>query len=234
MVGTDVDITDHKRAEEKVRSVTAQLVKAEEEERRRLSRELHDEFNQRLAMLAVDVECMTQSLPLPEAELRHRLDEMKRHVGELSEKANRLAYQLHPAVLDDLGLAAALRSYARELAKRHEFSFDVTEKGLPLRLTRSVSTCLYRVGQEALRNAAKHSQANRVTAKLEGTEGAIVLSVQDYGSGFHQDLAMKERKGLGMSTMKERVRLVGGTIEIDSSPSRGTSVRVSIPTERLP
>jgi PAS domain S-box-containing protein len=232
MVGSDVDITYRKQAEDRLRSVTAQLVTAEEDERRRLSRELHDELNQKLALLLVDVESMAQTLPLPEEGLRKQLDEVKTRVGELSNEVHRLAYQLHPAVLDDLGLAAALRSYARELTARNDFAFVLRERNLPPELPWSVTTCLYRVGQEALRNAAKHSRSKRVTARLMGNDGAVVLSIRDYGTGFEPALAMKKRSGLGMSIMEERVRLLDGRISIRSTPGQGTWVRICIPVEK--
>jgi PAS domain S-box-containing protein len=229
MVGSDVDITYRKQAEEKLRYVTAQLFKAEEEERRRISRELHDELNQKLALLTVEVESVVQKLSPTEATLRPHFDELKTRVGELSDEARRLAYQLHPAILDDLGLSSALRSYIKELSRLHESSFVLTERNVPQRLPQSVATCLYRVGQEALRNAVKHSRSERVTARLIGTTKGIVLSIRDHGVGFDWDLAKRQRKGLGLSIMEERVRLLGGSIDIRSIPRGGTLVRFCLP-----
>jgi PAS domain S-box-containing protein len=229
MVGSDVDITYRKEAEEKLRSVTALLFKAEEEERRRIARELHDELNQKLALLTVDVESVMLKLTPTEATLRPHLEELKARAGEVSTEAHRLAYRLHPAILDDLGLPAALRSYIAELSRLYKSSFGLTERNVPGRLPRTIATCLYRVGQEALRNAAKHSNSDRVTARLIGTTTGIVLSIRDHGIGFDWELARKQRKGLGLNIMEERVRLVGGTVAIRSIPRGGTLIRFSVP-----
>jgi signal transduction histidine kinase len=204
---------------------------AEEDARRQLSRELHDDVNQRLAMLSVDLDSAAQKLPVTDVDLRPLLADIKTRLDKLSDDIDDLAHKFHPPALEEFGLADALESYAHKLAKLRPFSFVVKERNLPAYLPESIATCLYRVGQEALLNSVKHSQSERVRIRLMGTERVVMLSVRDYGTGFDRTFARKESVGLGLIHMEERVRLMGGRFLIRSSPGRGTLVRAWIPLE---
>lgn len=237
------DITERKRAEaavksayaalqrnrEELRALAVRLLTAQEEERRRLSRELHDDMSQKLALLVVEIETLAQSLPLSPFELLDQLRSFRDRAVKLSDDVRNLAHRLHPTILEDLGLAAATRSYVKDFAAREGIHARLTQKRLPQTLPREVSACLYRVIQESLRNAAKHARTLRVSVTLTGTEGGISLSVRDWGVGFDPEVSKAQHGGLGVIGMKERVRLVDGTFSIRSNPGRGTRVMVRVP-----
>jgi len=242
VIGVGRDVTERKRTEEvlresraalertseQLRALAGSLLAAQEEERRHLSRELHDDLNQKLAMLAIEAEALEQELPPSEDGVRLRLGRLRRGVNALSDDVRRVAYQLHPSLLDHLGLAVALRSYCREFSQHHglkvKFLLRRPVQGAP----QEVSLCLYRVTQEALRNVAKHSKSARATVVLSGSPRGLHLSITDYGVGFDPE-AVENRGGLGLVSMEERVRLVGGDFLIRSSPHGGTRLDVRIP-----
>lgn len=210
-----------------LRALAAGLLTALEEERRRLSRELHDDFNQRLAMLAIQVESLQQDLPLTPAAIRPRLSHLREGINALSDDLRHVAYQLHPSTLDHLGLAAALRTYCAELSRRHGLQIRFRRGHLPRTIPQPVALCLYRVAQEALGNAIKHSKSSRIAVVLSRRDGALRLSITDHGAGF--DRAAGSRRGLGLISMEERVRLVEGDLTVRSHPGKGTRLEVRIP-----
>jgi len=223
------EVTERVRAEDKLRSLAAQLINAQEEERRRISRDLHDDVSQRLAMLTVEVETLEQVLRAFPEQFRARLRQLRRRVGGLSDDVRHLAYQFHPSILDDLGLPIALKRYVDDLSARTGLHGTFVQRNLSERLPQDVSTCLYRVAQESLGNVSKHSRAAQFTVELVGSEDGISLSVRDSGVGFTPGLAKPPNGGLGLLSMKERVRLVSGTLEVHSRPGEGTHVRVWVP-----
>ncbi len=241
VIGTGIDITERQRAEEalqeneaalrrsqeELRALTAGLLIAQEEERRRISRELHDDLNQRLAMLAVEVETLEQQLPDSADLIRGRLRSLRSRTEKLSDDVRRTAYQLHPSILEHLGLAVALKSYCADFSKQEKIKVRFQERSLPAPIPQDVALCLYRVTQECLRNVAKHSGARTALVRLEGIEKGIRLVVSDAGSGFDLELA-KGRGRLGIVSMEERVRLLAGSLSIKTRPGDGARVAVSI------
>ncbi len=202
------------------------LLHAQEEERRRLSHELHDELNQKLALLELSLEGIEKgSQPVP-AETREKLKSIHDGVSELSEDLRRIAYQLHPSILDDLGLVPAMESYCREFTEREDIEAHFTHNNVPEKLPPPVALALYRVMQESLRNVAKHSGAKRVTVNVTAALGQIKLAVRDAGDGFVLDPATPR---LGMVGMKERIAFVGGQIQWKTKPGDGTEVLAIVP-----
>lgn len=235
VVAMGIDITARQRAEtalrqsrEQLRSLSARLLAAEEDERRRLSRELHDSVNQSLGMLAVEAELLMEKTT-PSSELRRDLGACRNRILELSESVRRLAYELHPAILDDLGLVVALRSYVDDFARRTGVRVALTSRNVPRSLPKGIASCLYRIAQESLGNAAKHSQSPRITVRLASCRGGYSLMIRDFGRGFDEEAVKDHRRGLGLVSMEERARLEGGRLDVRTSPGRGTHVRVWLP-----
>lgn len=222
------DITDRKRVEDDLRDLSRRLIQAHEEERALLARELHDDVTQRLAVLAIEVgraESAAAGGPQSQA-MRVLREELVR----LSEDVHSLAYQLHPSVLDELGLAEALRTECERRGRRSRFQLSMNFDPLPSVLGRDAALCLFRVAQEALNNATRHSGARGVSVTLRQMDGGLLLAVHDDGVGFDPE---RRRKGghLGLASMRERVRLVNGTLDIESTPGRGTTVVAWVPGE---
>lgn len=228
------DITERKRAEEdlrtgreELRQLSARLLTAEESERKRLSRDLHDDFNQRLALLAVDLESLSHEIP-PSDVLRATLEQLRDRVSNLSDDVRGLAYRLHPAILDDLGLGAALKRLVEEFTASHPIAVSFRAR-LRSSLPPEVASCLYRIAQESLNNIAKHSDSRRAAIRLSGTRAAVRLTVRDFGKGFDLEYVRNHRRSLGVLSMEERARLQGGELSVESSPGEGTVVRVTVP-----
>ncbi len=237
------DITERRRTEEAIktahaalehnreelRALAARLLRAQEEERRRVSRELHDDVSQKLAMLMLEMETLERNLPLPHLQILEQLRSFRERAAELSDDARNLAYRLHPSILEDLGLAVAMRSYTSDFASREGIQVRLAQKNLPSTMSQEMASCLYRVTQESLRNAAKHAHTQRVSVTLTGSAHCIRLSVRDWGTGFDPEMLKSRRSGLGIIGMEERVRLVNGTFSLRSRPGRGTQVVVRLP-----
>jgi len=209
-------------------ALAAQLLTAQDDERRRISRELHDDLNQRLAMLAVEIETFQQRLSSTES-VSEKLLSLHEQVVELSDDVRHLAYQFHPSILDDLGLPIALQRYIEDFSTRTGIYVTFAHKDLTDPLPQDIASCLYRVAQESLGNVSKHANASHAAVELLGSETGISLSVQDAGVGFDPAAVKQPLIGLGFTSMKERVRLVNGRLEVKSSPGHGTEVRVWIP-----
>ncbi len=209
-------------------ALAAQLLTAQDDERRRISRELHDDLNQRLAMLAVEIETFQQRLPSSE-QVSEKLLSLHEQVVELSDDVRHLAYQFHPSILDDLGLPIALQRYIVYFSTRTGINVTFAHKDLTDPLPQDVASCLYRVAQESLGNVSKHARASRAAVELLGSETEVSLSVQDDGVGFDPTTVKQPLVCLGLTSMKERVRLVNGKFEVKSRPGQGTEVRVWIP-----
>jgi two-component system, NarL family, sensor histidine kinase UhpB len=213
------------RLERERRRSGEQVLLAQEEERKRIARDLHDEVNQSLAALLMRIQAVTQDAP---PELRAELDETKRLANRAMGELLDLARQLRPTALDDHGLVAALQTHVREYdgrgSARAHFWADPSLDDVEL--ATDVQVVVYRVAQEALVNASRHSGASQIEVNLERRNGAVNLSVADNGSGF---AFADEGKGLGLSGMRERALLVGGRLEIDSRPGTGTTVRLEVP-----
>ncbi|MGI8959507.1 MAG: CheR family methyltransferase [Bryobacteraceae bacterium] len=213
------------RTQEELRSLAASLFTSQEEERRRVARELHDDISQQLAMLANDLEQLRQNIPPPEAEMRNRLAALREGAAALSDELRRISHALHPSILEDLGLPVALRSLVTEFAERESMPSNFTHRNVPDVLSREVSATLYRITQEALRNVAKHAGRTHVRVSLIRKNSALRLTIRDLGEGFDPS----ETRGLGLISMEERARLVGGSFRISSALGEGTTVQVQVP-----
>lgn len=218
-----------KLSQNELRALTARLLTAQEEERRRISRDLHDDINQRLAMLVVELEGMNQAHPDLPTGLGSRLRSLQDNVAELSEDIRHLAYQYHPSVLDDLGLTVALQRLVEDFSLRTGVSCSFRYETVPESVPSNVGTCLYRLSQESLNNAAKHAQATQISVVLRGVDEMLMLTITDNGVGFDPDRRSDSMNGLGLVSMKERAHLAQGDLSIDAAPGRGTSIRIRIP-----
>jgi PAS domain S-box-containing protein len=219
-----------RRSHVQIRDLARQLLTAQEEERRRISRELHDDLNQKVAALAIVISTMRRRAAPRDPALVESLDALQARILGLADDVRRLSHELHPAVLEHAGLSAALRTYCAELRADGELAVHLE---LPSDLSDvpfDVALCLYRVTQEALRNTARHSgaQAAEVTVRTDGD--GVTLTVRDGGSGF--DVAAERHSGLGLVSMNERVRVVGGTVDVSSAPGAGTEIVVQVPLGR--
>ncbi len=228
MLGMDVDITERKLAEEALAAMRRSLIEAQEQERTRIARDLHDDTNQRLALLAVAIEQLKRELPNPSIEILRHVEKLRKDTSEISNDIQALSHELHSPRLELLGLVAAMRGFCKEFSGHQKVEIDFRSHDLPGPLPPDISLCLFRVLQEALHNSAKHSGAQRFEVQLWGTSGEIHLRVSDSGAGFDLETAMKSR-GLGLTSMQERLQLVKGEFSIDSQPQRGTTIHARVP-----
>ena len=228
-IGSCVDITDRKRAEEALNSLSGQLIKAQEEERSRIAREIHDDYQQRLALLSIDLGNLAQSLRADSGS-GWRLRELSNRVGELSSDLHSLSHRLHSSTLENLGLVAALISLCAEFTEQHSIEVDFVEENMPCNIPREVALCLFRITQEALQNVKRHSRADSAEVRVEGTEQKIYLSISDTGLGFDTGVDAAQ-SGIGIRSMEERVRLVGGQFALFTRHLEGTKIEVSVPIE---
>jgi PAS domain S-box-containing protein len=216
------DITHHKQMQDAVSTLSRRLIEAQEQERARIGRELHDDINQRLAMLAVELEQLQDN-----PDIGSRLRELRKQTTEISNDVQALSHELHSSKLEYLGVVAGIKSWCREFGERQkmevEFKSDVASV-LPLDL----GVCLFRVLQEALHNAVKYSGTKRVEVQLTEHSNEVHLIVRDSGKGFDIEAA-RQGRGLGLISMQERVRLMSGTISIESKPMGGTTIHVRVP-----
>jgi PAS domain S-box-containing protein len=227
-IGSAIDITERKQAEDALRDLSGRLISAQEEERRRLARELHDDLTQRLAVLAIEVGKVEQQLQGGAEPVLEGLRRMKQEMIELSAVVHGISRQLHPSILDDLGLVNAIEAECMNFSQREGIQVKFTSKNVPATLPRDLALCLYRIAQESLRNIAKHAKTDKAVVSLAGTDGGILLSVRDYGMGF--DPARVRGNGcLGLISMAERVRLIQGDLSVESRPGQGTRIEVRVP-----
>lgn len=235
------DITELKRAEEalrrsekRLRSLSSQLIKAQEKERTRLSKELHDELGQGLALLKHRMRSIQGKLQEGQSALQRECDETNRYIDSIIENVRRLSRDLSPTILEDLGLAAALRWLVEHFAKQYALETSFNIENIDSQFSREAQTNLYRISQEALNNIAKHAEATRVSFTMNKNEDRLFLVVEDDGKGF--DLTeIKARhsleKGLGLDAMEERAHMLGASLRISSRVGKGTKVTLRIPAE---
>jgi PAS domain S-box-containing protein len=228
MIGVCMDITERKRSEEALRSLGGRLIEAQEQERIRISRELHDDICQRLAILEIEVERIKYEPELQRPGLQQSMDQMAELTREIGSDLQSLSHELHSSKLEILGMAAAMRSFCAEFARQHNVEVEFTSSNVPLPLSREVSICLYRVLQEALHNALKHSGVRHFEAHLRGEHGVIELTIRDSGNGFDPEMSIRGR-GLGLISMRERINLLNGTMLVESLPMWGTTIRARVP-----
>jgi signal transduction histidine kinase len=189
---------------------------------------MHDDINQRLGVLAMELDRQGQNLQASADELRSSMAEAYRQVSELSSDIHSMSHRLHSLKLDSLGLAAAMKGFCSELAKRQNVEVKFSSHRIPRRVPEAISLCLFRVLQEALQNAVKHSGARSFRVSLVRSTNQIALAVCDEGRGFRPEEVLLGA-GLGLTSMRERLKLVGGTFDIDVKPRRGTTIRAFVP-----
>jgi signal transduction histidine kinase len=212
---------------QELQELGGRLFVAQEIERKRIARELHDDFGQTLALLSVEMDLMDQSSDKTNENLGPRIEAMSARVKQLSTSIHELSHQLHPIKLEQLGLATALSSHCKELSRTHGLAITFSHDGLSA-VSPETSLCIYRVAQEALSNAIRHSSAKAVSIGLAAVENVISLEVSDDGCGF--DLAaVGKREGLGLVSIRERLRTVNGSLIVDAKPSQGTRLKIDIP-----
>jgi two-component system CheB/CheR fusion protein len=228
------DITERRRLEKlseayrtEIVALAAQLITAQEEERRRVSRELHDGLCQQLASLAFDVEDLGAEARIPSS-ARTRIQALHARVIKTSEQARNVAYELHPSALDDLGLVVALEALCDEFSKAKKLPVKFTASKMPDSVSQDVASGLYRIAQESLHNIAKHANAKRVAVELAVADHSLRLAIQDDGIGFDTQ-AVAGKGGIGMISMGERARMLGGKLSVESSPGRGARIGVQVP-----
>src|ERR1700745_2999415 len=217
------DITRRKQMEEALSDMSRKLIESQEQERARIGRELHDDINQRLAMLSLQLEQLKEN----PSEVQSRVHELRNQTTELSNDVQAMSHDLHSSKLEYLGVVAGIKSWCKEFGERQRVEIDFSNdvySALPFEIGRS----LFRVLQEALHNATKHSGVKRIEVQLREGSGEIHLIIRDSGKGFDVEAAL-QGKGLGLTSMRERVRLVNGTISIDSKPMGDTTIHVRVP-----
>lgn len=219
---------------EDLRTLAGKLLTVQDEERRRISRDLHDDVNQRLGAIGLQLDSLCRQLPESPAAVRRQIRTIRRHVSELSDDVRQLAYQFHQTTVEDLGLVVALQRYINDFVKRTglkaRFTKPRTNTLIPLR----VATSLYRIAQEALGNVGLHAKASEVTVELMITPDTLCMSIHDNGIGMNLEEKRSRCTGLGMLSIQERVRLLNGTLEWHSTPGAGSSViaRLPMPTDQ--
>jgi signal transduction histidine kinase len=227
-IGSAVDTTDQKLAQQALEKVSGQLIEAQEKERSRIARDLHDDICQRLALLSMELVQANDSSNGPPEAMKKRLEDIGRHCSEIAGDVQSLSHQLHSSRLDYLGVVAAIRGFCTELSKQHELNIEFSESNVPTDLPKDVSLCLFRVTQEALHNAVKYSGVSQFAVELSGIEGAVQLAVSDAGAGFDVEEA-KKNQGLGLVSMQERIHLVHGSFSVESKPWQGTRIIAVVP-----
>jgi two-component system CheB/CheR fusion protein len=216
----------HENNREELQALTGSLLHRQEEEWRRLARELHDDVIQRVAVLSMDIDEVLRMLETDPTAAVQKLQQSSENVALLSERVRDLSRRLHPAILEDIGLAAALESLTEEFRDREEMVTDFLALGIPPALRPDVATGFYRIAQEAFRNIAKHAGKTHVKVTLSGSRDELQMRIADAGRGF--DIGMGHT-GLGLIGMQERARLIGATIEIQSRPGEGAKITVRVP-----
>jgi len=227
-IGSAVDVTDQKLARDALEKVSRQLIEAQEKERRRLAMELHDDICQRMAMLSLKIEKASKGWGNGRVPVSEQLEQIWKQCSDLTGDVQALSHELHPSILDNLGLATAVKSFCREVSEQSGVAVEFVGKNIPDSLPREVALSLFRVVQEAGHNAIKYSGQKHFEVRLEGTSRELELEVRDEGVGF--DAAnTKNGGGLGLVSMAERIHQVNGTFTVDSQPNAGTRIRARVP-----
>jgi PAS domain S-box-containing protein len=233
VIGMVADITERKRTEEALSGMSRKLIEAQEVERTRIARDLHDDFGQRLAMLSVSLEQVKRALPESEGGVRLRLEGLRKQVQEISEGIHALSHELHSSKLRHMGMVNAMRGFCAELSEQQKVTVDFSDQDTPGTVRQDLATCLFRVLQEALHNAVKHSGAHHFDVKVRGISNTVCLTVRDDGRGFDSGTSLSG-SGLGLTSMQERLNLVDGVLSIESRPGRGTTIRAIVPLAPAP
>jgi PAS domain S-box-containing protein len=228
MLGMATDITERKQAEEALAGLSGNLIRAQEEERRRIAREIHDDYQQRLAVLGIELGSLAQDIGTDDRIALARLRDLAELVNTLGMDLHSLSHRLHSSTLDSMGLVAALRGLCSEFRKYHDLKVSLVTENVPEEIPSETALCIFRITQEALQNVRKHSHARSAEVHVEGVEGTVRLSVSDQGRGFDAGHPSRDG-GIGIRSMAERVRLVNGRLEVHSRPGAGTIIEAWVP-----
>ena len=227
-IGSCNDITENKRAEDALARLSSQLIEAQEEERKRIARELHDDYNQRLAMLALDLENLAEKIGDSDGDGAQQLQDFYERVSELGADLHSLSHRLHSSTLESLGLVAGVGAFCKEFAEQQGIQVDFAHENVPHGISEDAALCIFRIAQEGLRNIKRHSGADRAEVRLEGLGDKLHLSVADPGRGFDVN-KRSPQSGIGIRSMKERLRFLGGNLELHSRPMAGTRIDAWLP-----
>ena len=227
-IGSCIDITERKISEISLHELSGRLLHAQEEERARIARELHDDISQRMAFLQIGLDQFEQSIHGLTPNERNELHNLTAVASEVSSDLHSMSHQLHPARLDLQGLVAATDSYCKEVTSQHELCIKFVHQDVPGQIPMDVALCLFRIIQEALRNVVKHGNTSDANVELSGQGDWIDLRISDSGTGFNPESA-HGKGGLGLISMRERLRLIGGHVVVESEPARGTRIHVRCP-----
>jgi signal transduction histidine kinase/ABC-type uncharacterized transport system substrate-binding protein len=228
MLGLAVDVTERKMAEEALSKLTGRLIDAQEEERKRIAREIHDDYSQRLAMLALELESLEEDIENSPAVAGPRIRNIWNAIGELGADLHSFSHRLHSSTLESLGLVVGVRVFVEEFAVQQQIKVSFTHENVPRSVAEDVALCLFRIVQESLRNIKRHSGADKAEVHLEGLGEKLHLSVVDRGRGFDVNHC-SSRAGIGIRSMQERLRSLGGQLEITSRLTEGTRIDAFVP-----
>jgi signal transduction histidine kinase len=221
------DFTDRKTADETARIVCGRLFDRQDEERRRIARDLHDDVSQRFALLSFELQRLGQSVPADSADLSARANALWERAAEISSTLHDLTYRLYPLKLELLGLNAAISDLRRQLTNRHDIALSIVYEAVPEPLPREIALCLFRIVQEGLANVTRHSGASRASVEVTGTTNGIALVIADTGVGFDPEAVGS--RGLGLSGIRQRLDLLGGSLRVSSRAGEGTRLEVTVP-----
>jgi PAS domain S-box-containing protein len=227
-IGSCLDVTDRKLAEESLSDMSRKLIEAQEQERLWIARELHDDINQRIALVLVNLERLQRDLAPSAPAAGQHFEELREQLSNLGSDIQALSHHLHSSKLEYLGIVAAATSLCKELSQEKEVKVEFQSESIPKNLPQEIALCLFRVLQESLQNGLKHSESKHFEVWLKGAPNEIELTVRDSGVGFDPEEAIGGR-GLGLTSMKERLKLVHGELFIDSYLGRGTVIRATVP-----
>lgn len=217
------------QSREELRALAGQLLTAQEGERRRIARDLHDDVNQRLAMLAMDLRRIEKGDTADPAAVASMVRSITGRLTAVSDDVRQMAYRFHPSILDDLGLTKAVRRLVDDFSASSGVRAVYVHHDPVSPVPTDLATCVYRIAQESLNNVARHARASEVEVELICDEGRVTLSIRDNGIGFDPQQVSQMRGRLGVLSMKERVRLVRGTLDVTTAPGRGTHIEVDVP-----
>ena len=229
-IGSCVDITERKLAEEAMADLERRVLSAQEGERARIARELHDDINQRIAVLVCELHEMDRRPSGEERRSRESIESLTEQLTRIASDIQTISHRLHSSHLEYIGLAAAAEVLCRELRTKHQVEIEFTRVGIPRSLPKDISLCLYRVLQEGLQNAIKHSGIQQFKVELLGNSSEVRLTIRDNGAGFDPTRA-DNQQGLGLISMRERMRLVHGEFSLESRPGQGTTIKCQVPIE---
>jgi signal transduction histidine kinase len=227
-IGSCVDLTERKSAAESLQALTGRLIHAQDEERRRVARELHDDFSRRSGILGINLAHLWRGLPESRVDDRARVREMLKGSNELSSDLHTLSRRLHSSRLEYVGLASALRGLCNDISQTYKIEVHFAEGELRQRPSKDVALCLFRIAQEALANVVKHSHATSANVELTTNAAGLRLRIADNGIGFDAAHGTPS-PGIGLIGMQERIRLIDGRLLVSSEIARGTQILVDAP-----